>query len=289
MPPISPARALHNILLSVERESDNPHAYQAWGAIAGASVTTGEFAAFHAECAALLSEVLESLRALPAGSQTRYLKYVPSWWSALVEPRNDWAAVKSIATTSDLDHLESLADLVEQRAQAVRPVNVQTLSMLRETVGFLLGHLERPDNDVPEPVRDAVVTDLSHVMWLLEKVDTFGLDHAVAAAEQVTGKTVVAATRSRSKTLKSVAAGLVAVLGIIGVATGQVDEIATNVKHTFSITSDTPAQAEDSDPVQVTVNQIVKICTPKELGPGQGAQQSADDDVIDAEVIDDDQ
>lgn len=92
-PPVSAARALHDLFDQVEGRIGNPDnsAWHAWGALANAAVTTADFARFNAEVMALFQSVAEDVQSLTQSQQERYSVYLPLWWDALARPRYDWA------------------------------------------------------------------------------------------------------------------------------------------------------------------------------------------------------
>lgn len=286
-PPASAARALHDIIETVEGRIGPSHrnAYKAWWSVANAEITSSEFAQFHAEVLHLFSEVAVGVRALTSKQQERYASYLPKWWDSLVRPLNTWAQDGlSITDETSLHVLAGLADLMEARAEATGPKNPQAPEVLHRAVLLLIAEVEQ-DLDLPATVRDQILADLRHVLWLLERVDTFGLDHAVAEAERVTGKIVVAASTTRSERLRKAAIGMVAALAMVATAATSVETITTSVRHTFGISADAHKSATGGeDLVQNVVVEIYDACVTKEL-TATPAEHS--DDTVDAEVIED--
>lgn len=282
-PPASAARALHDLISEVQERFGTPNintAYHAWVAVVGHHIETPEFARFHAEALTLLREVTEDLTTLSPASQQRYAQYLPHWWTAVVLPRADWATEGTrVIDETHLHLLGSVADVVEERALSLGPSNPQTVDMLRQGITFLLNET-REVTDVPRHIRDQIVADLEHVLWLIDHVDTFGVDHTVAAVEKVTGKVVAEATKAPSSGLRRVAIGLVAALALLTPVTTDVATIVGNVRSTFGIDASGPA---GEDVLQTTVVQIYNVCTTQELTAGPAAVD--EDEPVDAEIV----
>ena len=287
-PPVSAARALHDLIAEVQGRFDTPNittAYHAWGSVVGDSIETATFARFHAEVVTLLREVTEDLTMLSPSAQQRYSQYLPHWWTAVVLPRKDWATDGTfLIGATHLDLLGSLADVMESRALSVGPSNPQTVDILKQGVSFLL-NATKGANDLPAHIQDQIVADLEHVLWLLDHVDTFGVDHTVAAMEKVTGKAVAEAAKAPTSGLKRVAIGLVATLALLAPATTDVTTIVGNVRSAFGVSAAPPEQ-EGEDVVQSTVVEIYTVCTTKQLTAGPADADGGE--VVDAEVVDED-
>lgn len=283
-PPRSSARALHNILFEVNKRTGSRSAYHAWQDVVRAEVGSSAFAQAHAEAAALLSEVVEDLWTLEMGPQKRYLQYLPAWWEALVRPRSDWAQMKThIIKQVDLDMLGGLADLLETRASIDGPRNPQASEALTNAVTHILRMIQ-DGTDIPLPVRDQIVADLKHVLWLLARVETYGMDHAVAAVERVAGRVTAAATRTRSQRLKKASVALTAALAISATITTDLETIVENIQSVFGLPPEAdPGNVEDI--VESTVIEMSQVCVTKALTPGGSTTEGAD--AVDAELVED--
>jgi hypothetical protein len=281
--PASSAHALHDLIARVNSRIGHAErsAYNSWQVVSGLQHDSPDFARFHAEVMALFGEVAEGVQALSPPQQERYAQYLPQWWAAIVQPRMDWATDnKKIIEPAPLNMLGALADLLEARAPLGGPSNPHATDILMKAVAMLLGEVEAETTLLPT-VRDQIVADLKHVLWLLEHVGTFGVEHAVAATERVIGKAVAEATKSPSQVLKKIAVGLTAALAMTASNTTSVETIAANVRTTFGITSGASGHVGE-DMVQNTVVQIYNVCTTKELLPGTVA---GDDEPVDAEIV----
>ena len=286
--PASPARALHDIIDAVNSGIGSPHShpYYAWQAVAGHDIGTSAFVRFHAEAMELLSEVSEEMRTLSPSAEQRFSIYVADWWTALVWPRYDWAGAQSkIIDPAPLHMLAALADVFEARAPLGGAQSPQTPELLTRAVTFLRAEVAKA-TDLPESVRDEILNDLDHVLWLLEEVDTFGVGHAVGAVEKATGRALSKAARTPSRSLKTLAVGLVAALALIRPASADLAEIVSNVKQTFGITAEASGASEHADVVQSTVVRIYNECVPKQLTSGWA--DAPEGDTVEGEVVDDD-
>lgn len=284
--PASSARALYEIIREVNDRIGNPDnsAYHAWHSVAGGlEFGSSDFAQFHAEVVELCSEVAEMVRTLSPTQQERYRQYLPSWWDALVQPRVDWAQEqKKIISDPSLHMLAALADVEEVRA-SFAPSNPQTVDVLQKAVLFLVEEV-RDATEIPQMLRDQIVSDLKHVLWLLNRADVFGVDHSVAAMERVTGKVIAATAKSPSKSLKKMAVGLTAALAMVATNTSSLETIVGNVQNIFGISAEPAGQNGDGDIVQSTVVQVYAVCTTQELPPGTS---TGDNDAIEGELVED--
>jgi hypothetical protein len=281
--PASSASALHDLIagIMVQIGGAEKSAYKSWQVVSGLQHDSPDFARFHAEVMALFGEVAEGVQALPPPQHERYAQYLTQWWAAIVQPRTDWATEnKTIIEPAALHMLGALADVLEARALLGGPSNPQATDILMRAVALLLDEVEA-ETTLPPTVRDQIVADLKHVLWLLGHVDTFGVEHTVAATEKVIGKAVAEATKSSSQVLKKVAVGLTAALAMTASLTTSMETIAENVRNTFGITSEASGHVGE-DMVQNTVVQIYNLCTTKELLPGTVAR---DDEPVDAEIV----
>lgn len=280
-PPASAARALHDLIVEVDSRAARRSAYHAWGEVAGVKVDSADFARFHSEAMVLVQNVAESLQALDPSRREKYSGYLPQWWDALVRPRVDWASQgQQIIDEAPLHMLAALADLLESRAEVLAPRNPQTAEMLERAVQHLLGEVEGL-TDLPEPVRVQIKADLQHIAWLLQNVDTFGVDHVVEAVERTAGRVVVEATKASSApSLKMFGIKLVAALAMVASLTDSVVQITEDVRSIFGI--EAHAEGGDGDAIQQTVVEIHSACTVPQLTTGPA---SPDGEPVDAEIV----
>lgn len=290
-PPASAARALHDIIDHVRSTTGAPSApntLAAWQKVVGHKITTPTFVRFHAEVVELVSEVAEGLQLLDASRREKYERYLPAWWAAVVVPNRPWASDdRAIIEPAALDMLASLADLMEARVGPSAAYGDQASESLKRAVEHLIKQV-KTSTDLSPQVRDQIIVDLRHVLWLLERVPTFGMDHAVVAAEKVAGKVAQSAARTSSRGLRGVAAGLTFALAYVVTPGANVTTIMTNVKDLFGA-AETAHPTRDADDVVVnTVVQVYNVVSPQPaLPPGPPANQS--DETVEAEVVEEDE
>lgn len=299
-PPLSSAHALHSILDSVNAQvAANSSVYHAWQKVAGVRLETSKFAAFHAEVGALLNEVLETVRALPQADAGLYTPAEHAWWWAVTRPRADWHTIKDeLLDQRDLALLGALAHVVEARRVAVAgPPHASEVDVLHKGVLLILGQVESAD-DLPAAVRDQIEADLRHVQWLLENVDTFGVQHAREAAEAVSGRVTAAAAKDRSPRLRRCAVGLAAVLVVASGPAADLAVVTESVAGVFGLGEE--SQSDDATPTVTleVVQEVYNACTPKALesGPSKDrddetedgrAATSDEEDILDGESVED--
>lgn len=211
--PLSAARALYEVLADLDASSAQSP-FHAWKEISGVSPDDPLFARHHVALLTLLDRVSRDISALPSPSRDRYTPYFASWWAALVRPRADWATALPVIERANLDMLAALADLVETRDTLVSGGLVdgalEQLRALAEQVRAEAADI--PDADLSASVRDQIVADMEHVLWLIDHSDTYGAVPAVQAMEMATGRIAAATTTNSSPRLRKWAAGAAIVL-----------------------------------------------------------------------------
>lgn len=284
-PPLSAARALHDLMAKVAGRAvkQEQSVYHAWQAVSGLKIASADFARFHTEAMTLLQTVTESVQSLPPHQQERYLSYLPQWWDAMARSRFDWAEKgRAFIEPAALDMLGGLSDLLEARAELRAPRGPQTRETLTRAVNYLLNDVEGKA-DLPASVRAQIVADLKHISWLLENVEWFGVDHAVDALEQATGRVIVEATKSpSSRPLKSIGIQLVAALAVISAGTASVAQIADNVRSTFGIEA---ADETGGDSVEEAVKRVYIVQDSRTLTAVPAPSGS---EPVDAEIVEED-
>lgn len=182
---------LHTLLSRV-RGSESYYE-QGWSQVLGAEWGTVEFAKRHSEVVNLLLSTIEQLDALPERSRDRSLRYAPSWWTAVVQPQINWTdparPAMNLITQEMLDHLEAAADLVAGSlvgsTAAPRSTELQDIAeQCREWIG-LLGDME--EAELAGPIKDRLVAQIEHLVWLIENVEIFGGARVADEASRVMG------------------------------------------------------------------------------------------------------
>lgn len=286
--PASSARALHDTFAAVDGGITASHSpYHSWKEVSGYATESSDFARYHAEVMALVGDVVEELQTLEPRQRERYAQYLPAWWAAIVRPRRDWAArATEIIDTPSLHLLAMLADLLESRASLTGTTTPKAPEMHRKAVLLLVDDIER-EADLRASVQTQVLADLRHILWLVDHVDTFGVDRVVGAAQKVAGRASYVAVTWRVPALKRVAVAITTVLALAGPTAASMDTVVMHVKHVFGVIGAVPVD----DDVQQVVVQVYNACAQKALDLGSDAKvlgtiPSADaDGVVVAELV----
>ncbi|MFC9249171.1 hypothetical protein ACFT7S_35590 [Streptomyces sp. NPDC057136] len=139
-----------------------------------------EFARRHAEVVNLLLLTTQQLYALPERSRDRFLRYVPAWWNAIIQPKGNWGdngrPAVNVVGQDVLDHLESAADIIAGSLvgsdAAPRSSDLEEISQqCQDWVVFLQGI---DASEIDGPIRDQLIVQLEHIIWLIAHVDLFG-------------------------------------------------------------------------------------------------------------------
>ncbi|MFG2671049.1 hypothetical protein [Streptomyces sp. NBC_00342] len=195
---------LHAILTRV-RDSGKGQYAEGWVAVLGADWDSAEFSKRHAEVVNLLSLTVQQLQALPERSRGRFMRYVPAWWGAVIQPKVNWAdngrAAIQIVGLDLLDHLESAADIISGNLAGSEgaPVGADLSGISRqcqEWVELLLG---LNDADLSDSLKGQLISQLRHVVWLIEHVDLFGEARVSGEASRVIGSLAQASTVVRNR------------------------------------------------------------------------------------------
>ncbi|KEF05579.1 hypothetical protein DF17_18875 [Streptomyces rimosus] len=115
------------------------------------------------------------------------------WWGAVMQPLHNWndgTRAPAIMFNEDkLDHLESAADLISGHlvgsGAAPRATNLEEMSRQCNEWVDLLTAME--DSEINGPVRDALVSQIRHLIWLIENSDLFGTARVAEEASAVIG------------------------------------------------------------------------------------------------------
>ncbi|WP_281966295.1 hypothetical protein [Serinicoccus marinus] len=293
------------------RSKGNSSWSKAWASVFGAGLTTPEFARAHAETTVLLAETVEDMQQLSAERRARYESYLPAWWTAVVRPRQDWAAEGTAPTPllapSDLDHLAACADLIEDGTSNVAPANPHSVEILQRGVDYLLGVVQEA-GDIPATVREQLVADFRHVRWLLDHVDTYGVEHATRAFERTSTRVVTAAAEPSAQGNQGLTTVMFTVLTILVLLLGAAADLAAVVEGVHNIVG---LGAGDAS-VHEIVAEVYEVCvpealeegafdherfqlppgsepgspdSPRELGPGQSDRSAHDDNSEHTETV----
>lgn len=187
---------LHAILIRV-RDSGKGQYAEGWVTALEADWGSAEFSKRHAEVVNLLSLTIQQLQALPERSRDRFMRHVPAWWSAVIQPKVNWAdngrATTQIVDLDLLDHLESAADIISANLSGSEGAPMGTdlsgiSQQCQEWVEFLMG---MGGEGLGDALKGQLISQLRHVVWLIEHVDLFGearvsgeVSHAIGSLAQ---------------------------------------------------------------------------------------------------------
>jgi hypothetical protein len=195
------ATALHNILADFNG-SGQIIVINAWAEALQAPKGTYDFAERHAEVMGLWMDVRDEIKSLtPESLRKRLERSMLSWWNAIVLPDSDWenATVRSMINPSDLDMLATVGDLVESQLGSLQSVSVDSdLNRLREECEDWLSIVGDTDEVADEAFRQTLLSQISHLIWLIDNASFFGIPRIVRSGDQITG-TLIRATAGQGK------------------------------------------------------------------------------------------
>lgn len=186
------AHHLHAILSRIH--GSNATSYAAgWATALGAEWGSLEFSRKHAEIVNLLTVTVQQLDALPERSRNRYLRYVPSWWSSVIQPLANWTDANrpavQIIKQDALDHLESAADIIAGTLAGsdAAPRSADLVEMKQQCGEWLDLLNGMSDLELSGPVRDQLIAQIEHLIWLIDNVEMFGGARVAGEASRVVG------------------------------------------------------------------------------------------------------
>lgn len=186
------AHHLYTILQSVRDSGEGNHV-AGWCSVLGADWQSVEFARRHSEVVALLQMTIRQLDALPERSRLRCERYVGAWWTAVMQPAINWSdpsrPALGIIAEDKLDHLESAAELISGNlvgsGAAPRSANLDEIArQCHEWVDLLTSMGEE---EIIGPVRDELISQIRHLIWLIDNVSLFGGSRVAEEASTVIG------------------------------------------------------------------------------------------------------
>jgi hypothetical protein len=165
------------LILETVRSSDETTVAAAWGKYLEIEYESDEFAYAHAEVLLLLRDAMRYAFALPRPSRERYLKYSKAWWAACLYPSGNWEGGRpsTLISTSELDHLASLGDVLEASLAGTMAVpKTDHLAELTADAEAWQDVLKQTDIGIPEATRLVLRAQVAHILWLIKSVDTYG-------------------------------------------------------------------------------------------------------------------
>lgn len=186
------AHNLHSILSQV-RESGSDPVSNGWVKALDASWGSAEFSKRHSEVVSLLLLTIQQIGALTERARSRSERYIPEWWMAVMQPLSNWRdparPSENVIDQDRLDHLESTAELIYRHLEgtdaAPRGGDLSQLSEQCQEWLNILASLS--DAEISTGLRAQLVSQIQHLIWLIEHEDLFGGARVAQEASSVVG------------------------------------------------------------------------------------------------------
>ncbi|WP_419666407.1 hypothetical protein [Streptomyces sp. 2-1] len=186
------AHHLYMILQGVRDSGEDNHV-AGWCSVLGVDWGNIEFARRHSEVVALLQMTIRQLDALPERSRLRCERYVGAWWTAVMQPIINWSdtarPAHGIIDEDKLDHLESTAELISGNlvGSGAAPRSADLDEMTRQCHEWINLLTSMGEGEIFGPVRDELISQIRHLIWLIENVGLFGGARVSGEASTVIG------------------------------------------------------------------------------------------------------
>ncbi|MEU2395583.1 hypothetical protein [Streptomyces sp. NPDC007369] len=185
------AHHLHEIITRVR--ATNGTIAEAWASALDTEWGTHEFARRHSEVVTLLQMTIRQLGALPERSRARCERHVSAWWTAVMQPVVNWTDINrsplGIIDDDKLDHLESAAELISGNLTgsdaAPRGGDLSEMTARCEEWIALLQSMG--EDEIDGPVRAQLISQLRHLIWLVDHAGIFGGARVAEEASTVIG------------------------------------------------------------------------------------------------------
>lgn len=171
-----------------------------WATVLEADWGSSEFARRHAEVAVLLSETIQQIHALPEAQRTRYSRYFPQWWTAVMQPDLGWSdagrPASALIGQETLDHLASAADVLEtaMRGTSAAPSGSNLEEIAASCRSWLEILAETSDSELPSALKNEIAAQITHLLWLIEHAELFGVARVSRETSSVLGSLTQAST-----------------------------------------------------------------------------------------------
>ncbi|MER6713750.1 MULTISPECIES: hypothetical protein [unclassified Streptomyces] len=186
------AHHLHTLLTNV-RDSGKSNLREAWCQVLGAQWESLEFAKRHSEVVTLLQMTIRQLDSLPERPRSRCERHVGSWWILVMQPILNWADTNrsphALFDANQLDHLESTADLISgylggSNAAPQTSKFEEIVTQCQEWIDLLTS---MGAEEINEPLRNQLISQIRHLIWLIENANLFGEARVAEEASTVIG------------------------------------------------------------------------------------------------------
>ncbi|MEU3779865.1 hypothetical protein [Streptomyces sp900129855] len=187
--------AAHHLytLIARVRSSTESNTASAWSEVLGAEWGSHEFARRHSEVAALLQMTIRQVSALPERARIRCERHISAWWVAVMQPSINWMdetrSLQSIIDDDKLDHLESTADLISGNlvGSDAAPRSSDLSQMADRCNEWIELLASMGEGEIDGPVRDQLISQLRHLIWLIDNAGLFGGARVAEEASTVIG------------------------------------------------------------------------------------------------------
>ncbi|MFJ9088560.1 hypothetical protein ACIRL3_39740 [Streptomyces sp. NPDC102384] len=187
------AHKLHAILSTV-RESGGQTYAAGWAKALDAPWDSVEFSRRHSEVINLLFLTMQQINALPDHISSRTERHITGWWTAVMQPKANWQDTArppgNIIDQDRLDHLASTADLLATHLGGTSAApHGGDLANLEEQCREWLNILESlEDNEISSSLRVQLISQIQHLIWLIEHEAMFGGARVTQEASAVIGE-----------------------------------------------------------------------------------------------------
>ncbi|WP_333739220.1 hypothetical protein [Streptomyces sp. IBSBF 2806] len=133
------------------------------------------------------------MSALPERARTRCERHVDAWWNAVMQPTINWRdqnrSLQSIIDDDKLDHLESTADLISGNlvGSDAAPRSADLSEMVDRCNDWIELLASLSEIEISGPVRDQLISQLRHLVWLVDNAGLFGAARVAEEASTVIG------------------------------------------------------------------------------------------------------
>lgn len=197
------AIALYDILATVKNSPTDGPIMESWESCLGAPRNSEEFAKRHAEVVGLLLDLHSEISGLESERLRKRLeKYSNSWWAAIIHPLRNWeqTPASELIPAGDLDMLGTACDLVGPQIDGPESASaMSSLAHLRTECDAWLTLVADNEEVVDDSFRQVLLSQINHLIWLIDNANTFGVARIIQQGDQVTGTLVRTA---RQKTVR---------------------------------------------------------------------------------------
>ncbi|MFJ9133391.1 hypothetical protein ACIRRT_10025 [Streptomyces sp. NPDC102256] len=134
---------------------------------------------------------IRQIEALPERPRIRAQRHTSAWWSAVMQPMANWQdsgrPAASLINQDRLDHLESTADVISSNLEgtAAAPNSDRLEDLAKQCQDWLA--LLSESSEIAPALRDELLSQIRHLIWLIEHADLFGGARVAQEASGVIG------------------------------------------------------------------------------------------------------